>query len=32
MHSMELPFVFDHVDEVQWMTGQGQDRSRWRRG
>jgi para-nitrobenzyl esterase len=26
MHGMELPFVFDHVDAVQWMTGQGQDR------
>ena len=26
MHGMELPFVFDHVDAVQWMTGNGQDR------
>jgi len=26
MHGMELPFVFDHVDAVQWMNGQGQDR------
>jgi para-nitrobenzyl esterase len=26
MHSMELPFVFDHVDAAQWMTGRGQDR------
>ena len=26
MHGMELPFVFDHVDAVQWMTGQGRDR------
>jgi para-nitrobenzyl esterase len=26
MHSMDLPFVFDHVDAAQWMTGQGRDR------
>jgi para-nitrobenzyl esterase len=26
MHGMELPFVFDHVDEVTWMTGSGKDR------
>ena len=26
MHGMELPFVFDHVDAVQWMTGNGEDR------
>jgi para-nitrobenzyl esterase len=26
MHGMELPFVFDHVDAAQWMTGNGQDR------
>ena len=26
MHGMELPFVFDHVDRVEWMTGNGQDR------
>lgn len=27
MHGMELPFVFDHVDDVQWMTGNSPDRS-----
>ena len=26
MHGMELPFVFDHVNRVEWMTGNGQDR------
>ncbi len=26
MHCMELPFVFDHVDAVTWMTGIGPDR------
>jgi len=26
MHCMELPFVFDHVDAVTWMTGSGPDR------
>jgi para-nitrobenzyl esterase len=26
MHSMELPFLFDHVDDVQFMTGNGPDR------
>ncbi len=26
MHCMELPFVFDHVDAAQFMTGTGQDR------
>ena len=26
MHCMELPFVFDHVDDVQSMTGTGRDR------
>jgi len=26
MHCMELPFVFDHPDAVQFMTGMGRDR------
>jgi para-nitrobenzyl esterase len=26
MHCMELPFVFDHVDDMQYMTGTGRDR------
>jgi para-nitrobenzyl esterase len=26
MHGMELPFVFDHVDNAQFMNGTGQDR------
>jgi para-nitrobenzyl esterase len=26
MHCMEIPFVFDHVDDVQFMTGTGRDR------
>jgi para-nitrobenzyl esterase len=26
MHCMELPFVFDHVDAVRFMTGTGSDR------
>jgi para-nitrobenzyl esterase len=26
MHCMELPFVFDHVDEVSFMVGTGADR------
>lgn len=26
MHGMELPFVFDHVDAAQWMTGAGHER------
>lgn len=26
MHTMELPFVFDHVDDVSSMTGTGADR------
>jgi para-nitrobenzyl esterase len=27
MHCMELPFVFNHPDDVQFMTGTGSDRS-----
>jgi len=27
MHGMELPFVFDHVDEAAFMVGKGADRS-----
>ena len=27
MHCMELPFVFDHVDQATWMTGTGGERS-----
>jgi para-nitrobenzyl esterase len=26
MHGMELPFVFDHPDLIQFMTGMGQER------
>jgi para-nitrobenzyl esterase len=26
MHCMELPFVFDHVDDMQYMTGSGRER------
>jgi para-nitrobenzyl esterase len=26
MHGMELPFVFDHVDDLAFMTGTGRDR------
>ncbi len=26
MHGMELPFVFDHVDDASFMNGTGQDR------
>jgi para-nitrobenzyl esterase len=26
MHSMELPFLFDHVDDITFMTGTGDDR------
>jgi len=26
MHGMELPFVFDHVDEIDFMTGAGPER------
>jgi para-nitrobenzyl esterase len=26
MHGIELPFVFDHVDEATYMVGSGQDR------
>ncbi|HTD49404.1 MAG TPA: carboxylesterase family protein, partial [Acidimicrobiia bacterium] len=26
MHSVELPFVFDHVDEASFMIGRGNDR------
>jgi para-nitrobenzyl esterase len=26
MHSMELPFLFDHVDDLQFMVGSGPDR------
>jgi para-nitrobenzyl esterase len=26
MHGVELPFVFDHVDDAQWMIGDGRDR------
>jgi para-nitrobenzyl esterase len=26
MHGVELGFVFDHVDDVQWMIGNGADR------
>jgi para-nitrobenzyl esterase len=26
MHTMELPFVFDHVDDIGFMTGTGADR------
>lgn len=26
MHCMELPFVFDHVDDIAFMTGDGADR------
>ena len=26
MHCMELPFVFDHPDRIQFMTGSGRDR------
>jgi para-nitrobenzyl esterase len=26
MHGMELPFVFDHVDDIQFMTGTARDR------
>jgi para-nitrobenzyl esterase len=32
MHSMEIPFIFDHVDDQQMMTGTGADRyelARW---
>ena len=28
MHCMEIPFVFDHVDAVPFMTGSGADRYR----
>ncbi|MGB7217530.1 MAG: carboxylesterase family protein [Vicinamibacterales bacterium] len=27
MHSMELPFVFDHPDLISFMTGMGRDRA-----
>jgi para-nitrobenzyl esterase len=27
MHCMELPFVFDHVDDTQFMNGTGRDRN-----
>jgi para-nitrobenzyl esterase len=26
MHCMELPFVFDHVDDMKYMTGTGRER------
>ena len=26
MHGMELPFIFDHVDDIAFMTGSGPDR------
>ncbi len=26
MHCLELPFVFDHVDDMQYMTGTGRER------
>lgn len=26
MHGIELPFVFDHVDDMSFMTGTGADR------
>jgi para-nitrobenzyl esterase len=26
MHGMELPFFFDHVDEIDYMTGTGAER------
>jgi len=26
MHCMEIPFVFDHVDNCTFMTGRGADR------
>jgi para-nitrobenzyl esterase len=26
MHGMEIPFVFDHVDDLQMLTGTGRDR------
>ena len=26
MHCMEIPFIFDHVDDLQIMTGMGRDR------
>ncbi len=26
MHAIELPFVFDHVDDARFMVGDGQDR------
>lgn len=26
MHGVELPFVFDHVDDAQWMIGSGAER------
>ena len=26
MHCMELPFVFDHVDDMRYMNGEGRDR------
>ncbi len=26
MHGMELPFVFDHVDDIAFMTGTGAER------
>ena len=26
MHCMELPFVFDHVNDIAFMTGDGADR------
>jgi para-nitrobenzyl esterase len=27
MHGMELPFVFDHVDDARFMNGTGEDRA-----
>jgi para-nitrobenzyl esterase len=27
MHSMELPFLFDHVDDVRFLTGDGRERA-----
>ena len=31
MHCMEIPFVFNHPDKVQFMTGTGSDRQHSRR-
>ena len=27
MHAMELPFLFDHVDDVRFLTGDGPERA-----